>query len=196
MNAEVPASFASRHYVDPDSGAPAVKLLPGEYYVTSGPHLLQTVLGSCVAACIHDPYAGLGGMNHFLLPDAADVGVSHADAMRYGEHAMEVLVRDILKAGARRERLCVKVFGGAAVLPHMRSLNVGDRNAQFVLRYLREQGIGVSAADLGGEHARRVTFCVVSGKVIVRRLRKAQELEQVGAAEASLTVRAAQRRAA
>lgn len=187
MNAEVPGAVATHHYFDREFGRAAVKLLPNEYFVVNGkPTVMLTVLGSCVAACLHDPYAGVAGMNHFMLPDAAQAGPDHPDAMRYGVHAMDVLVRDLVRAGARRERLQAKVFGGAAVLPNMPFLNVGDRNAAFVLRYLEENKINLYAQDLGGSHARRVGFMADSGKVVVRKLRSAQDLGQVQLQEKAL----------
>lgn len=186
MTPQLPGPVATRHYFDRDFGRAAVKLLPSEYYVTSQATVMLTVLGSCVAACLHDPLAGLAGMNHFMLPDEAQCGPGDLDAMRYGTHAMDTLVRELVKAGARRERLQAKVFGGAAVLPGMPFLNVGDRNAEFVLRYLQEQKINLYAQDLGGNHARRVGFMADSGKVVVRKLRAAQDVGQVQTQEAEL----------
>ena len=164
-------AMASLHYFDRDIGCMAVKLLPSEYYVTDKGTALTTVLGSCVAACLHDAQAGVAGMNHFMLPiDAEEATRSHADAMRYGGYAMDVLLREVVKAGARRERLQAKVFGGGAVLSSMTTLNIGDRNADFVLKYLREQGISIAAQDLRGPHARRVCFMPSTGKAVVRKL--------------------------
>ncbi len=186
MNAEMPGSVASHHYFDRDLGRLAVKLLPSEYYITKRQTALLTVLGSCVAACLHDPHAGIAGMNHFMLPDQGESGRDHPMAMRYGTHAMDVLVSELIKAGARRERLRAKVFGGAAVLPNMPSLNIGDRNSGFVLRYLRAEQIDLYAQDLGGSYARRVCFLPESGKVVVRRLRTAQELDPIQSQESEL----------
>lgn len=189
---ECPESLATRRYFDRELGRDAVKLLPCEYYVTTDATVLTTVLGSCVAACLQDAGAKVAGMNHFMLPEDAAPPPTPADArygaeaMRYGNHAMGVLIRELVKAGARRDRLQAKVFGGAAVLPNMPSLNVGDRNCEFVTRYLRAQGIDVYAHDLGGTQARRVCFLPDSGKVVVRRLRAHQELEQVRRQESEL----------
>ncbi len=185
MNAEMPDSLARHRCVDRDFGS-VVKLLPNEYYVTTGPKVLLTVLGSCVAACLIDPYAAVAGMNHFMLPDAGQGGLDQPAAMRYGAHSMDVLVRALVRAGARRERLQAKVFGGAAVLPNMPLLNVGDRNAQFVLRYLQAEKIGLYAQDLGGSYARRVAFLADSGKVVVRKLRTAQDLAPVQLQESEM----------
>jgi len=185
--------MASIHYFDRDFGCMAVKLLPCEYYVARGTTVLLTVLGSCVAACLHDPHAGLVGMNHFMLPYQSEHGPADPTAMRYGAHAMDVLVRELVKAGAVRERLHAKVFGGAAVLPNMPSLNVGDRNAKFVVRYLQSEGIYLHAQDLGGTSARRVGFMANNGKVVVRKLRAGQEVSQLQRQEASLAQSLARR---
>jgi chemotaxis protein CheD len=166
------AGMASHHYFDRDVNCMAVKLLPSEYYVTAADTALTTVLGSCVAACLHDPGAGVAGMNHFMLPDDGDASArDQADAMRYGAYAMDVLIRELQRAGARRERLQAKVFGGGAVLANMSTLNIGERNADFVLQYLKEQDITVAAQDLRGPHARRVCFLPATGKAVVRKLR-------------------------
>jgi chemotaxis protein CheD len=189
---ECPDSIATRRYFDRELGRNAVKLLPCEYYVTTDATVLTTVLGSCVAACLQDAGAKVAGMNHFMLPeDTAPLQTpwnakDGAEAMRYGNHAMGVLIRELVRAGARRHRLQAKVFGGAAVLPNMPSLNVGDRNCEFVTRYLRDQSIDVYAHDLGGTRARRVCFLPDSGKVVVRRLRAQQEVEQVRQQESEL----------
>lgn len=179
--------MATYHYFDRDIGCKAVKLLPSEYYVTQDDTALTTVLGSCVAACLQDPEAGVAGMNHFMLPaDADDAPRRHADAMRYGEYAMDVLLRELVRLGARRERLRAKVFGGGAVLSNMTTLNIGDRNADFVLRYLREKGIAVAAQDLRGPHARRVCFMPATGKAVVRKLRTQAGVQMIQREEQAL----------
>ncbi|SFC06144.1 chemotaxis protein CheD [Polaromonas sp. OV174] len=164
---------ASRHYFDREFGVSAVKLLPGEYYVTSEDMVLTTVLGSCVSACVRDRTAGIGGMNHFMLPDDADpTSRDAAAAMRYGAYAMEVLLNELFKGGARRERLEAKVFGGGAVLANMTMLNIGERNADFVLRYLEMEQVRVAAQDLRGKFPRRINYFPGTGLVTVRKLRQ------------------------
>lgn len=186
MHAETAGPLASCHYFDRDVGRMAVKLLPSQYYVTAGDTVMLTVLGSCVAACLHDPHAQVAGMNHFMLPDEGGGGPERPEAMRYGLHAMDILVRELLRAGARRDRLQAKVFGGAAVLANMSALNIGERNAEFVLRYLRGERIGLQAQDLGGTRARRIAFLPDSGKVVVRRLRAQHDAEPWTSAERGL----------
>ena len=165
--------LASRHYFDREFGLPAVKLLPGEYYVTAENIVLTTVLGSCVSACIRDTASGIGGMNHFMLPDEADpAGRDIPATMRYGTYAMEVLLNQLFKAGAKRERLEAKVFGGGAVLANMTLLNIGERNADFVLRYLQIEKVRIAAQDLRGNLPRRINFFPTTGRVTVRKLRQ------------------------
>jgi chemotaxis protein CheD len=135
-----------------------VHLIQGEYRISDAPDLLfSTLLGSCVAACVRDPLAGVGGMNHFLLPG----GEGH-DGLRYGVHAMELLVNGLLKRGARRERLEAKLFGGARLSDNL--TDVGDQNAAFAERFLRDEGIRFVGGSLRGEQARRVQFWPVSGR--------------------------------
>ena len=155
-------------YFDPTFGTEAAKILPGEYYATGRDMLLVTVLGSCVAACIRDPLSGVGGMNHFMLPEGKDAGGASA---RYGVYAMEVLINDLLKLGARRDRLEAKVFGGGAVIEGMKSLDVGKRNSAFVLGFLDVEGLRVAAHDLMDDCARKVYFFPANGRVMVKRFR-------------------------
>nr|MBF0684062.1 chemoreceptor glutamine deamidase CheD [Pseudomonas sp.] len=178
MNSYLKARATRRHF-DAKMGCDAVKLLPNEYYVTNEDIVLSTVLGSCVAACIRDPAAGLGGMNHFMLPGGEDAPSPTSVGMRYGAYAMEMLINELLKAGARRERLEAKVFGGGAVLDQMRQMNIGERNADFVLEYLRLEQIPVLAHDLCGEQARRVNYFPRTGKVLVRKMQSHRKVDSI-----------------
>ena len=168
-------TIATHHYFDREFDISAVKLLPGEYFVTTQDMVLTTVLGSCVSACVRDSTAGVGGMNHFMLPEDADPSprsATAAAAMRYGAYAMEMLLNELFKAGARRERLEAKVFGGGAVLANMTTLNIGDRNADFVLRYLHMEQVRVTAQDLRGKYPRRINYFPVTGRVAMRKLKQ------------------------
>ncbi|MEI6003334.1 chemoreceptor glutamine deamidase CheD [Paraburkholderia bengalensis] len=168
--------IATNLYFDNHFQKQGVKLLPNEFYTTSEDMVLVTVLGSCVAACIQDRTAGIGGMNHFMLPDdGADVAQAASDSMRYGAYAMEVLINELIKAGGRRERFEAKVFGGAAVLAGMTTMNIGDRNSAFVRRYLALEKIRIVAEDLEGTHPRKVAFMPRTGQVMVKKLRLQQE---------------------
>ena len=164
--------FATNIYFDRTFDCDAAKILPGEYYFTPKDMLIVTVLGSCVAACIRDRVTGIGGMNHFMLPDGGgDTDSPVSASMRYGTYAMEVLINDLLKAGARRENLEAKVFGGGAVLQGFTAINVGERNAKFVRSYLQNEHIKVTAEDLNDVHPRKVYFFPRTGKVLVKKLK-------------------------
>ena len=162
--------FATNVYYDRTFDCDAAKILPGEYYYTAKDMLIVTVLGSCVSACIRDRTRGLGGMNHFMLPDGGEPGNPVSASMRYGTYAMEVLINDLLKSGARREHLEAKVFGGGAVLRGFSAMNVGERNATFVINFLRTERIPVVAEDLNDIYPRKVYFFPRTGKVLVKKL--------------------------
>jgi chemotaxis protein CheD len=164
-------NLASNRYFDRKFGLEAAKILPGEYFVANGDALLVTVLGSCVAACIRDCDSGIGGMNHFMLPDDGGRDTIGTSA-RYGTYAMEVLINHLLKMGARRNRLEAKVFGGGAVMASLSSSNVGARNAEFVLNFLKTEKIPVVAKDLLDSYPRKVYYFPQSGKVLVKKLHR------------------------
>lgn len=166
MNAD--PHFSRHLYFDRHFGCMAARVLPGEYYVTGADMAILTVLGSCVSACIRDRDMGIGGINHFMLPGGDDGPASAS--MRYGAMAMEILINQLLKAGAQRCRLEAKVFGGGRVLSGMAALNVGERNAQFVRDYLREEKIPVVAADLNDIHPRKLAYFPTTGRAMVRKL--------------------------
>lgn len=163
--------LAANRYYDRHFNSEAAKILPGEYFVSNDGMLLVTVLGSCVAACIRDTEAGLGGMNHFMLPDDGGRETVTTSA-RYGTYAMEVLVNHLLKLGARRNRLEAKVFGGGAVLASLSSSNVGARNAEFVLNYLKTEKIPVVAKDLLDSYPRKVYYFPSTGRALVKKLHR------------------------
>jgi len=160
--------LASNRYFDRQFDVEAVKVLPGEYFVTTSEMMLVTVLGSCVSACIRDRDKGLGGMNHFMLADADSA--DQVASARYGTFAMEVLINHLLKLGSRRGSLEAKVFGGGRVMATLTSSQVGDKNASFVLNYLQTEGIPVKAQDLLDVHPRKVYFFPFSGRVLVKKL--------------------------
>jgi chemotaxis protein CheD len=154
--------FYSDHHFQYD----AVKVLPGEYFVSNEEIMIMTVLGSCISACIWDGRARAGGMNHFMLPD----GDGGDGGGRYGSYAMELLINQMLKMGARRETMQAKVFGGAQVMAGFTSMNVGERNTKFVLDYLATERIPVVSQDVLDIHPRKVCFFPVTGKALVKRL--------------------------
>jgi chemotaxis protein CheD len=169
MDTDSVEHLARNRYFDPTFGAEAVKVLPGEYFVTTMDMLLVTVLGSCVSACIRDKEKGIGGMNHFMLADSGEQSPYSASA-RYGVYAMEILINHLLKLGARRGNLEAKLFGGGRVMAALSSSNVGERNCSFAIDFLRTEGIFVSAQDLLDVHPRKVYFFPNTGRVLVKKL--------------------------
>ena len=136
-----------------------VNIVQGEFHVTSDPTVvLTTILGSCVAACLNDRVAGVGGMNHFLLPGDGP----GAPGAEYGVHAMELLVNGLLQQGARRERLEAKLFGGARMLRGL--TDVGSLNAEFAERFAKRERITVTGGSLRGERGRRIQYFPVEGR--------------------------------
>ena len=155
-------------YRDRNFDIDAAKIGPGEYYITQREMVIVTVLGSCVSACMRDPVAKVGGMNHFMLPDRDTEGPLSASA-RYGAYAMEVLINQLFALGAKRERLEAKVFGAARVLPGMS--DIGERNAAFAIDYLKRESIRVVAEDLGSEEPCKIYFFPRTGRVMLKRLK-------------------------
>lgn len=144
------------------TGGLRVHVVQGEQFVTDDADaVLTTLLGSCVAACMRDPVAGVGGMNHFLLPGGRSLGVDK-EAQRHGVHAMELLVNALLQRGARRERLEAKLFGGARLIDGL--TDVGRQNAEFAERFLADEGIRHVGGSLLGEHGRKIQYWPVAGR--------------------------------
>ncbi len=152
-----------------------IRINPGGHYVTKGNELLVTVLGSCVAACIRDPVVGIGGMNHFMLPqsDTGVWGIASA-SMRFGNFAMETLINDILSHGGHRDDLEIKVFGGATIIGA--TAQIGFRNADFVESYLHEEGLRIAARSLRGGHARRIHYQPHTGRVRMLEMPRAETM--------------------
>lgn len=156
--------------VDPAEGITTIKILPGEFYVTKLNERIETVLGSCISACVRDPIAGVGGMNHFMLPVDKSAGkpTELSDANRYGNYAMENLVNALLSEGAKRERLEFKLFGGGRIMSSM--TNIGWYNIGFAFDYVFTEGFKVVSQDIGDIYPRKVLYYPLNGRVRVRRL--------------------------
>lgn len=160
-------------YWDEVHGMYAAKLLPGEFYVSAERETIVTVLGSCVSACIRDPVFGIGGMNHFMLPASQgssswESGGSNAST-RYGSHAMEQLINEILKNGGNRRNLEVKLTGGGRILAQM--TDIGRKNISFVENYVKTECLRVLSHDLGDIYPRKVYYTPATGKLLVKKLR-------------------------
>ena len=155
---------ASFFWYEPHFQCEAVKVLPGEYFVDNEDIPIMTTLGSCIAACLWDRASGVGGLNHFMLPDGV------GENGRYGAYAMELLINEMMKRGASRRSLEAKIFGGAQVISGMETMNIGERNTRFVLDYLRTERIPVVSKDVLDVYPRKVCFLPASGKAMVKRL--------------------------
>jgi len=177
-----------KSHFDKGAGATAIWIFQGDFYVSSRPDLFLTaVLGSCIAVCIRDPIAGCGGMNHFLLPDTENQDDHYpSQALRYGSYSIERLINAILSRGGRRERLEVKVFGGANVMSGMS--DIGSRNVDFVEHYFANERLPIAAADLRGNWPRKLRYFPTLGAAQVRELRDT-EADEALKAEALLRSR-------
>lgn len=172
-------------YFDRTFDCEAAKISPGEYYYTDKDMVIVTVLGSCVSACIRDSKSGIGGMNHFMLPDGGvDRDSPISESMRYGTYAMEVLINQLIRNGARRENLEAKIFGGGNVLKSFTTTNVGERNATFVKRFLKDEGIRVTGEDLLDIYPRKVYYFPKTGRVLVKKLKELNNFTLVKREEA------------
>ncbi len=183
------AGQASFFYYDPHFQYNAVKVLPGEYFVSNEDLVIMTVLGSCIAACLWDSRMRVGGMNHFMLPDGSAQDVSG----RYGSYAMELLINEMLKMGARRETMQAKIFGGGQVMHNFTTMNVGERNTKFVVDYLRTERIPVVSEDVLDIYPRKVCYFPSTGKAMVKRLAHAHPealAKQEKSGNAAIVVRA------
>ena len=177
------ASFAS---LDASNISGMQTVLQGEFTASSDPTCaLNTVLGSCVSVCLHDPDARIGGMNHFLLPEGDS---SSVDEMIYGLHAMELLINGLLRGGARRSKLTAKLFGGASMISGLS--DIGERNVAFAHRFLRDEGFPIVAEDTGGRRGRRLRFWPESGRVQMRYMlvAEAAEIQETSASKPSSDV--------
>ena len=139
-----------------------IHVIQGEYQVSDDANVvLSTILGSCIAACLRDPVAGVGGMNHFLLPGDAN-RPGGAESARYGVHLLELLINGLLKKGASRDRIEAKIIGGGKTIPGLS--NVGEKNAIFAKSFLEDEGIRIVGTNVGGDHGRKLEYWPVSGR--------------------------------
>ena len=160
---------------DPYRGAKLRNIVQGEYDATSDCDVVfTTVLGSCVSACLFDDERGVGGINHFLLPDG---GNFDQQSVKYGSMAMELLINAMLKKGARRQAMRAKLFGGARI--GVLKNNIGQRNIEFALAYMQQEGFPVVSESLGGTQARRLQFKASTGHARINVVGHTQIVESV-----------------
>ena len=153
-----------------DAARPAIELVANSYQVVTDDRTISTVLGSCIAVCLTDPAAGVGGMNHFMLPGAAGRSLTGKPAaLRYGPNAMNALLAALYAAGAQHDRLQARIFGGAGLLVGRAASAVGAANIEYALGDLGARGITLVAQDVGGRWPRRLYYRPASGEARVRR---------------------------
>ncbi len=141
----------------------------GGFHASREPTIIETLLGSCVAACLYDPVERVGGMNHILLPGKADLKHFN-NVTRYAINAMELLINRVMNLGGQRPNLVAKVFGGANVLPAVSpKYGMGAKNSEFVLEFLQMEAISVVSRDTGGHDTRKIYFHTDSGEVFLKR---------------------------
>ncbi len=176
----------------PDAGK-RLLLHPGDYRVTDKPIMMSTLLGSCVAVCLYDPARRIMGMNHFVLAEPKrndEVSLSTSEASRYGNHAMTMLVNDLLRLGAKKSRLQAKAFGGSNLLTDRlndcdKPTDIGSVNAGYVHEFLELHRIPLISADLGGNHGRQIHFsgydyAVYLRRIPIRHIQRPPKLERAG----------------
>jgi chemotaxis protein CheD len=146
-------------------------ILPGEFFVSPEPMIVYTVLGSCISACIRDPIVGVGGMNHFMLPEPKETAHdSWGESTRYGSYAMESLINEILKRGGLKSRLEIKLFGAGKI--YEGNIDVGANNAKWVIGYLKSEGLAAIKTDLGDVFPRKIYYFTDSGRVLMKRIER------------------------
>ena len=159
-----------KRYYDKSLGKNIVKISPGDYYITNQDEVITTVLGSCISACVRDVNIRIGGMNHFMVPvkcEHKSYPESSLD-MRYGTYAMEHLINDIYKFGGVRKHLEIKLFGAGRVLSG--GGDVGQKNIQFIKKFIQAEGYKITSEDLGGYYPRKVNYSPATGKAMVKKV--------------------------
>ncbi|MBF0546272.1 MAG: chemotaxis protein CheD [Candidatus Riflebacteria bacterium] len=152
------------------SGKDVVHVSIGDFYATTKAVVLQTVLGSCVSACLYDPVHRVAGMNHILLPGKTDI-FAYDESSCYGISAMEKLINEITRRGGSRACLKAKVFGGGHVLAAASLGNsTGVRNIEFISDYLKVENIPLISQNTGGTFTRRIFFHTDTYEVFVKKI--------------------------
>ncbi len=145
----------------------------GEMVVSNNPEdvLVAYGLGSCVAVCMYDQSAGVGGMLHALLPSAPDGAAAQGTPTKFVTQGVPQLLASMTRMGANPARLIVQLYGGAHMLsaPGFRNaLNIGERNVQAAESALKAAGLHVRHQDTGGQSGRTVRLHVGDGQVVVK----------------------------
>ncbi len=166
-HAPQPPRPAQRLPAEAPRDRPERYIYPGQWLATAEPMVASTILGTCVAVCVFDVEAGVGGLNHFMLPLAPQ---SAPDPMRFGDVATLRLVEQAFALGAKKGRLLAKLFGGMSSPLTSAGLikDLGQRNAAVARRTLEALGVPVVAEDVGGKQSRKLVFHTGDGRAWVR----------------------------
>jgi chemotaxis protein CheD len=149
-------------------GSRVVYLHAGQIHASAQPVRITTILGSCVSVCLWDAAAGLGGMNHYMLPDDL---VGYTPSPRHANFAIRQLIAQLDLLGANRLRLQAKIFGGASVFaPHPGARHLGAKNVAVARARLQEANIPIVGEDVGASHGRKLTFCTHSGLTAIKKI--------------------------
>jgi len=171
-------------YFDKDLDAYIISVMAGFYHWSRDPKVaFSTMLGSCVSVCISDQHTGIGGMNHFLLPEApAQEQGQFSSAQRYGSAAIESLLNSLLSNGACKNDLTIKIFGGGQVINGL-SQDIGKRNVDFAKKFFSRESLRITSEDTGGKAGRRIIFFPKTGRVLLRNLKGQEDAEKIASRE-------------
>ena len=163
-----------------------VMINAGEYYVSNGREMIGTILGSCVAICLHDEENGIAGMNHFMLPGRVLIGnYKLSNSEKYGINAIDTLLTKMEEKGAVRKNIKAKIFGGGAVMEAMKDsrLRIPFDNVSHAFMMIEMEDIPIIESDTGGKYTRKIYMDVKSGKVYLKKSTTLTELQKLAASE-------------
>lgn len=138
-------------------------LQPGYIFSSSDPALVSTIVGTCVAVCLHDRRLKTGGMNHYLYPKTPRRAKTTG---RFGNVALPALLKMMVSQGSRLEDMEAQIFGGGSRLLNDPS-SLGRKNVKLARKFLKKKGIPIVSEDVGGVKGRRVVFHTRTNEAIV-----------------------------
>lgn len=174
-------------YFDQTIGVSVVSVMAGAYRWTKSADIaFSTMLGSCISVCAYDSHSGVGGMNHFLLPQAPENEKSeYSESFRYGSAAIETLLNALYSKGAAKNGMAIKIFGGAKVLGKV-TQDIGRKNIDFAHRFFLRENMRIESEDVGGQVARRIIFFPKTGKVLLRQLGENKDITKIAEKEMNI----------
>lgn len=174
-------------YFDQALNTHVVSVMAGAYrWTKSSDIVFSTMLGSCISICAYDKYSGVGGMNHFLLPQAPENEKSeYSDSFRYGSAAIESLLNALYSKGAAKNGMAIKIFGGAKVLDNV-TADIGRKNIDFAHRFFTRENMRIESEDVGGTTARRIIFYPKTGKVLLKHIGENKDIAKIAEKEMNI----------